>query len=140
MKIVIVSNVPNSQPFTLADSPDPVPMTNFRINGSRNVQEAQFFRATARQFYDRGNRKTEVTFDTARVFNSQLDAESFALMHETQFPGSGLVTFIAGVSGRGTASRYLKNAVVESVSSAISGCTTRHSYRITGGVMSTTPN
>jgi hypothetical protein len=126
--------------FALADSPDPVPMQNFRINGSRNIQEAQFFRAIARSFYDRGNRKTEVTFETSRVFNSQLDAESFILMHETQFPGQGLVTFVAGASGKGTASRYLKNAVVESVSSSLTGCTTRHSYRITGGVMTTTPN
>ena len=140
MKITILSSAPGSQPFTLADSPDPVPMVNFRMNGSRNIQEAQFFRATTRQFYDRGNRKTEITFDTSRVFNSQVDAESFILMHETQFPGQGLVTFLAGVSGKQTASRYLKNAVGESVASSLSGCTTRHSYRITGGIMSTSPN
>src|SRR6185312_3821840 len=91
--------------FVLADSPSPVPMVNFRIDGSRNVQEAQFFRANAREFYDRGNRKTEVTFETTRVFGSQLEAESFILMHETQFPGQGLVTFVAGASGRATASR-----------------------------------
>ena len=126
--------------FVLADSPDPVPMTNLRINGSRNVQEAQFFRAIARAFYDRGNRKTEVSFDTTRLFADQLSAETFLLMHETQFPGRGLVTFIAGQPGRQTASRYLVNAVVESVQSSLSGCTTRHSYRITGGIMQTTPN
>lgn len=140
MKITILSPAAGAQPFTLADSPDPVPMVNFRINGSRNVQQAQFFRATARSFYDRGNRKTEVTFDVSRVFNDQVTAESFILMHETTFPAQGLVTFLAGVSGRQTASRFLKNAVVESVSSSISGCTTRHSYRIAGGVMSITPN
>src|SRR5882757_3192902 len=83
MKITILSSAPGSQPFTLADSPDPVPMVNFRMNGSRNVQEAQFFRATARSFYDRGNRKTEVTFDVTRVFADQVTAESFILMHET---------------------------------------------------------
>jgi hypothetical protein len=125
----------------LADSPATVPLSNFRINGSRNLQEAQFFRGDAREFYDRGNRKTEVTFETARLFADQVTAESFVLLHETQFPGQFLVTFVAGVSGgAATASRYLQNAVVESVGSAISGCTTRHSYRITGGVMSTTPN
>lgn len=138
MKIIITPTV--GQPFTLADSPDPVPMTNFRINGSRNVQEAQFFRAAERECFDRGNARTEVSFDTTRVFNTQLDAESFVLMHQTQFPAQGLVTFIAGVQGRGTASRYLKNAVVETVSSAVMGCTTRHSYRIAGGTMTTTPN
>jgi hypothetical protein len=115
-------------------------MINLHINGSRNVQDAQFFRASARQFFDRGNRRTDVSFDTTRTFTSQLDAEKFLLEHETQFPGQGLVTFLAGVQGRGTASRYLRNATVESVSSSIKGCTTSHSYRITGGVMSTTPN
>lgn len=125
--------------FTLADSPDPVPMTNFRVNGSRNVQEAQFFRAEAARFYDRGNQKTEVTFDTTRLFGSQVDAESFLLMHETDFPGSGLVIFRAGSGAGQSASRYLQNAVVQIMSSSLLGCTTRHSYRITGGIMQTTP-
>ena len=127
--------------FVLADSPATIPLTNFKVNGSRTIQEAQFFRATARSFYDRGNRKTEITFDTTRQFADQVSAESFILMHETQFPGQFLVTFMAGVSGGpATASRYLKNAVVQSVASSLIGCTTKHSYRITGGVMSTTPN
>ena len=125
----------------LADSPAAIPLANFRINGSRNIQEAQFFRATARQFYDRGNRRTEITFDTTRLFADQVSAESFILLHETQFPGTFLAAFQAGVSGgAATATRYMKNAVVEAVASSISGCTTRHSYKISGGVMSTTPN
>jgi hypothetical protein len=132
-----------SQPtsFVLADSPANIPLTNFKVNGSRNLQEAQFFRATARQYYDRGNRRTEISFDTTRLFPDQVSAESFILLHETQFPGQFLATFTAGVSGGpATASRYLKNAVVESVASALTGCTTKHSYRLTGGVMTTTPN
>ena len=127
--------------FVLADSPASIPLTNFRINGVRNIQEAQLFRTRTRQFYDRGNRKTEITFTTTRLFADQVSAESFILLHETQFPGKFLATFVAGVSGgAATASRYLKNAVVEQVSSAISGCTKKHSYRIMGGVMTTTPN
>jgi hypothetical protein len=127
--------------FVLADSPAAIPMKNFRINGSRNIQEAQFFRATARVFYDRGNRKTEVTFETSREFTDRVSAESFILLHATQFPGVFLAAFQAGISGAGaTASRYLKNAAVESVSSSLIGCTTMHSYRITGGVMALTPN
>jgi hypothetical protein len=126
--------------FVLADSPANIPLTNFKINGSRNIQEAQFFRGKARAFYDRLNRKTEVTFDTTRLWPSQVAAESFILMHETQFPGTFLATFTAGISGGVTASRYLVNAVVESVGSSIAGCTTKHSYRIAGGVMATSPN
>lgn len=116
-------------------------MTNFRVQGAREIQEAKFFRAIARSFYDRGNRKTEISFDTTRLFGSQVDAEKFLLEHETQFPGQALVAFTAGLSGSSaTVTRYLKNAVVESVNSGISGCTTKHSYRISGGVMQTSPN
>ena len=132
-----------SQPtsFILADSPASIPLTNFRINGARQLQEAQFFRAASRQFYDRGNRKTEITFDTTRQFADQVTAESFILLHETQFPGQCLAAFTAGRTGGGaTASRYLKNAVVLSVASSLKGCTTFHSYRLTGGVMAITPN
>jgi len=127
--------------FVLADSPAAIPLTNFRINGSRLLQETTLFRATGRTFYDRGNRKTEITFDTTRSWPDQTTAESFILLHETQFPGRFLATFMAGRSGAGaTANRYLKNAVVESVGSSLTGCTTRHSYRIAGGVMQTSPN
>jgi hypothetical protein len=132
-----------SQPtnFVLADSPATIPLTNFRVNGSRNIQDVQLFRATAEEFYDRGNRKTEITFDTTRLFTSQASAEAFVLMHETQFPGQFLATFQAGASGSAqTVSRYLQNAVVQSVSSSVTGCTTRHTYKITGGVMGTSPN
>ncbi len=127
--------------FILAYSPAAIPLTNFRINGARHLQDAQFFRAASRQFYDRGNRKAEITFNTSRQFADQVTAESFILLHETQFPGQFLATFTAGRTGGGsTASRYLKNAVVESVASSLKGCTTFHSYRLTGGVMTITPN
>jgi hypothetical protein len=126
--------------FVLADSPDPVPMTNLRINGSRLVQEAVFLRAVARGEYDRGNRRTEITFDVTRLFKTQLEAETFLLEHETNVPGQGLLVFVAGQKGKSTATRYLKNAVVEALSSGMMGCTTRHSYLIVGGVMKIAPN
>ena len=96
------------------------------------------FRATGKTFYDRGNRKTEITFETTRLQASQQAAEQFVLDHETMFPGQFLVTFNSGAGSTATR-RFLKNAVVESVSSKTKGCTTYHSYRIAGGVMSTTP-
>jgi hypothetical protein len=126
--------------FVLVDSPDPIPMTNLRIAGSGNIQPAQFFRASAVQFYDRGNQKTEITFDTTQLWPTQLAAETYILMLRTMFPTTGLVTFVAGVKGRQTASRYLLNAVVQNLQSSMLGaCTTKHSFRISGGVMQTTP-
>jgi hypothetical protein len=126
--------------FVLADSPDPIPMTNFRVNGASNVQEAQFFRAAARAFYDRGNQKTEITFDTTQVWTSQLAAENYVLMLRTMFPTQGTVQFVAGVKGQQTASRYLLNAIVTNLQCSIAGWTTRQSFRISGGIMQTTPN
>lgn len=123
--------------FVLAQSPDPIPMTNLKVNGSRLIQKADLFRATAGSSYDRGNRRTEVTFETTRLFADQQTAETFLLQHETMFPGTGLVNFTSG-SGSGTFNCYLIAAVVETVQSAISGCTTKHSYKISGGVMSLT--
>ena len=137
MQITIITS---GSPFVLADSPANIPLTNLRINGDRVIQEEALFGADATAFFDRGNQRTMVTFDTTRLFDSQLDAETFLLMHETQFPGQGLVTFFSGNVGQKNYRAYLVNAVVNSVASAISGCTTRHSYRITGGVMSTTPS
>jgi hypothetical protein len=126
--------------FVLADSPDPIPLTNLRITGSGNVQPVQFFRATAMQFYDRGNQKTEISFDTTQLWPNQLAAESYILMLRTMFPTTGLVTFVAGVKGTQTASRYLLNAVVQNLQSSMMGaCTTKHSFRISGGIMQTTP-
>ena len=119
--------------FTLADSPSAIPLANLRINGSRLIQQARLFRAIAIQCYDRGNHRTEITFDTTRSFPDQVAAEKFLLDHETQFPGRGLVTFVAGRPGSPTATRYLPNATVDSVHSSLRGCTTFHSYRITGG-------
>ncbi len=115
-------------------------MTNLRIACAGNVQTAQFFRSAAAQFYDRGNQKTEITFDTTQLWPNQLAAESYLLMLRTMFPATGLVTFIAGVKGTQTASRYLRNAVVQNLQSSMLGaCTTKHSFRISGGVMATSP-
>ena len=61
-------------------------------------------------------------------------------MLRTMFPTRGLVTFVAGIKGQQTASRYLVNATVQNVQSALTGWTTKHSFRITGGMMQTSPN
>lgn len=126
--------------FQLAASPDPIPMVNLRINGDRLIQEEALYGAAAKAFFDRGNHKTLVTFDVTRLQPSQLAAESFLLLHETMFPATGLVTFFSGIVGQLNFTSYLVNAAVQSVASSISGCTTRHSYRILGGVMSLTPS
>ncbi len=144
MKITLIWTPPSStQPtsFVLGDSPVEIPITNFRVQSGRALQAALLFRSEAARFFERGNRHTTITFETTRQFADSASAEAFVLMHETQFPGQFLAVFTAGRSGTsGAAKRYLSNAVVESVTTAIIGCTTRHSYKITGGIMSLNSN
>ena len=125
--------------FTLADSPGVVPYTGLTINGSRSIQTDPVVRGQSPVFSDRRNRQTEVTFNTTRLFADVPTAEAFLLTHETMFPDGQrfLVTFLSG-NGTTAGAKYLKNAVVQSVQSGVSGATTRHSYRIVGGVMTTT--
>jgi len=124
--------------FTLVDSPGIVPYTNLSISASRSIQRDNVVRARQPVFSDRRNRSTEVTFNTTRLFADPPTAEAFLMMHETMFPDGQrfLVTFQSG-NGVAVASKYLANAVVQSIQSTISGATTRHSYRITGGVFTT---
>jgi hypothetical protein len=125
--------------FILAQTPDPIPMRNLRINGEHVIQEEAVYGAAAKVFFDRGNQRTVVTFETTRLFGTPLEAETFLLQHAGMFPYQGLVTFYSGIAGQKTYTSYLINAVVAQAASGISGLTTRHSYRTAGGVFSATP-
>lgn len=115
--------------ITLADSPATIPMTNLRVNGTNIVQEIALYAATAEAVADRGNEKTEVSFDTTRLFSSAAAAEDFILKHKANLRGNATLKF---TESDGSTIMNLLNAAVVSVQSAISGFTTKHSYRITG--------
>ena len=129
MKIVFNA----STPVTLADSPANVPMTNFRLNGEAVLQEVQLFRAPGLSFQDRGNRRTEISFEVSRLLGSQQAAEEFLLLHDVALQGNADVVI---TEADGTTVRYLRSAVVKSQSSQM-GCTVRTSYRISGGLLTT---
>lgn len=130
----------------IVDSPDKIPYTNFRVNGTRQIQEARFFRSASPRFYDRGNVVNEISFDTTQQWPDQASAEVFLLNLYAQFPplnpspaapGSGpfLVTIIGG-SGGATQKRLMRNAAIEAVNAQIMGQTTKQTYRIRGGAFS----
>lgn len=125
--------------YTLVNLQAPAGVRDFRINGRRLVQPARFLRGDQTRYYARGNRATEVRFDVIRSHASTREAEVFALMHDTQLPEQGLASFSAEASNGALTRRYLIDAVVEITETEVTGLTTRHSYIIRGGSMSTTP-
>lgn len=130
MKIVFNA----ATPVTLADSPANVPMTNLRLNGEAIAQEVPLFRAPAVSYLDRGHRRTEITFAVTRGFSTPQLAEDFLLQHDVALQGNADILII---EADGTTLRYLRNAIVRSQSSAV-GCTIKTSYRLQGGLLTTT--
>ncbi len=130
MKIVFNA----ATPVTLADSPANVPMTNLRLNGEAVTQEVPLFRAPAVAILDRGNRRTEITFAVTRGFGTPQLAEDFLLQHDVALQGNADILI---TEADGTTLRYLRNATAKSQSSQL-GCTIKTSYRLTGGLITTT--
>lgn len=127
-----------AQKFVACDSPGNTNLMDYAVNGEQVFQEAQFFRATERAFYDRGNQKTIVTFQVSRVWPDRLTAESYVYFYNTLFPRIGLVSFDSIVGSAGKSS-YLIIAAIHPANSKLMGCTTHHQHRIEGGIMSNTP-
>lgn len=123
----------------LADSPANIPLKSMVINGTRSVQKDKGIRAATATNRDRGNRETEVSFETSRGFADQNAAETFLLMHETLLPdvlADVTITFAAGVPGK-TSTRYMVGAVLTNSGSRMAGATTFHNYKIVGPEMLT---
>lgn len=135
MRITI--KAPGGKPFELADhgytSPD-----NLRINGETMADTAEYLRAAAVEVFDRGNRRTSISFSVTRTHASLEAAELFILKHETTLPRRGLIEFEAH-QGRGRA--WLYDAVLTQASCSHKGVTSVHDYAILGGaVSSVNPN
>ena len=107
---------------------------DFRVNGSRIVQEAPLFRASGVTPIDRKNEKTVVTFTRTRLHSSIAAAEQFILEHADAIPRSGKVEFI---SDNSAVTRFLEPAAISVVESSYLGVTTVHRYQIVGGQMKT---
>jgi len=86
--------------------------------------------------YDRGNRKSTVTFEVCQTFPDQESADVFVLTQEDNIPSSGIVTFTAIKPNGQKVVRYLaagkitSHELVEQI-----GVTTRYQYTIVGGAI-----
>jgi hypothetical protein len=112
-------------------------LVNYQVNGEQMVQEAKFFRAIARQFYARGNEKTVVTFEVSWGFPDIVTAEAWLNFYNTKYPRQCLVQFTSSYAGK-SANAYLQNAITHPAQSRLKGCTTYHTHRVEGGIMSLT--
>ena len=104
----------------------------FARNGRRVAQEEDLFRATAGVIYSRGNARTVISFGVSINFATVEDAEAWLLLHSTELPGSGVVTFEAGNGGP---SRQLLSAVIVADGAQHIGTSVRVQYEIHGGQM-----
>lgn len=134
LKITITGGSgPDRKTAVLLDSPDPLPRHNLRVNGQRILQVANFARAEFVWVFDRGNRRTTLSWETTRQHADELEASVFALDHDAAVPAVGDV-MIEISDGASTVTRYMADAGVEQVAMIEQiGATTRWGYGVTGG-------
>jgi hypothetical protein len=110
--------------------------TRLRFRVERKLQVQEIFRAQEVSTFDRGNRKTTVTFEVSQTFPSQEEADVFVLTQEDNIPSKGIVTFTAIKPNGQKVVRYLAGGKVESHELVEQiGVTTRYQYTIVGGTI-----
>ena len=113
-----------------------VGVTRLRFRVDRKLQVAEIFRAPEVTTFDRGNRKTTVTFEVSQTFDTLEDADVFVLTQEDNIPGTGLVTFTATKPNGQKVVRYLAGGKIQSHELLEQiGVTTRYQYIIVGGTI-----
>ena len=113
--------------------------TQMRFRVDREIQVQKIFRAGEVMTYDRGNRKTTVTFEVAYTFPDLETADVFVLTQEDNIPATGIVTFTATKPNGQKVIRYLANGKITNheLTEDI-GLTKKYSYTIVGGTIQQT--
>ena len=113
-----------------------VGVTRLRFRVDRKIQVQEVFRASEVVTFDRGNRKTTVSFEVIQTFPDQESADVFVLTQEDNIPATGVVTFSATRPNGQKVVRYLaggkleRHELIEQI-----GITTRYQYTIVGGTI-----
>lgn len=107
------------------------------VNGEQIVDEADFFRAAAANFFPRGNLKVEFRFITHWSFTTTVAAEVFVLTYANLLPMTntdiGTVQCVCGAENPGTEQTcYMINAVLKGVSIKYVGTSVDVEYTILG--------
>ena len=104
---------------------------DFKINGQRVVQIGEYLRAENSRPFNRGNRKTTVSWAATKEHGSFAAAEAFLLEHETDIPDVGALVCIA--EGSGQTSFVLSDAQLQTHDGSRIGVSTLHKYLFVGG-------
>ena len=113
-------------------------LTGLRFSVRRKIQIVEPLRSEQAEPINRANKLTTCTFSVIRNFPTQDAVDVFLLMHESDLPDSGTVTFTTFTDTGGAVVRYLTSGVIESQDmSPQIGLTTVHSYTLVGGLMTT---
>lgn len=105
------------------------------VQAAQVVQNA--LRAVNGRVFQRGNRVFTFTFSKTTEHESFQAAERFRLLHPTDFPAEGFLTFTTEGAGGGEASIYYAEHNVDSVRIRQIGATTITTYTITAAGPST---
>ncbi len=107
--------------LVLCDSPDPIPVFNFRINNQRVLQVSKSYLADHQRVRGRGNKLNRITFevpardvdDDGAGFGNMAEGLGWAIDHVDAVPDAGLLTVVIS-DGGAEVTRYFDNAGVES--------------------------
>lgn len=104
---------------------------DFRLNGQRVIQIAQFLRGETSEPIARGNTTCHITFSVTRNHGSIDAAEKFVLEHDLDVPDNGVLTMEAGAQAK----RYAAKCVVTGLEIAYDGSNSFTNYALTTGRM-----
>ena len=105
----------------------------FKLDQKSITEQAQFFRAAAMTWYNRGNINAMLGFSVTRQFNSLKDAWVFLTTHINSLAGQANLVLTCGEGGV-THNVTLINAVLTGANSVGMGVSVTVTYSFQGGV------
>ena len=113
-------------------------LSDLRIGGAPIIQTADLVRSSYLRTFDRGNRRTEITFTLWAQFTTLGEAERYPLVHNAALPNKA--PLVLTTSGPTATAYYLWQAALAKLPEyANSGLTVRISYAFIGGNLETNP-
>jgi hypothetical protein len=115
-------------------------LRRFDVEEQRLLEVAEYVRADYIEVLDRKNRRSALSFEVIRLFESFDQAGAFLIDHLLDVPAKCHVALTFYGADGAFKTRYLLNAGVQRVGNGIVvGVSTIHAYQIIGGQFTITP-
>ena len=108
---------------------------NFRVNGQRAVQTAEFLRAADAGVFARGGRTNTLSFAITREHASCGAAEAFLFAHAATLPADGTLTVICDDAVNPQVRYTAHEAAIGADEGTQRGVTTTHVYTVVCGTI-----